>query len=193
VAIPAVTGAGLFLAVGQRDAAAAANDKLSFDLVPSSGITACLPNAHGHVTVTPGDNNDILRLTVTGLPPDTGFDFFVTELPKKPFGVSWYQSDLQTDDDGNGSITVRGILDVETFTVSQGDSRGIVIPSNPAVHQYHLGLWFNDPQIPFDLKCEPGRVDPVVTPFNGEQHAGIQVLNTANFPDNAGPLKGVTK
>jgi hypothetical protein len=33
----------------------------------------------------------------------------------------------------------------------------------------------------------------VVTPFNGEQHAGIQVVNTANFPDNAGPLSRITR
>jgi len=32
----------------------------------------------------------------------------------------------------------------------------------------------------------------VVTPFNGEQHAGIQVLNTSTFPDNAGPLSHVS-
>jgi hypothetical protein len=30
---------------------------------------------------------------------------------------------------------------------------------------------------------------PTVTPFNGEQYAGIQVLNTSNFGDNDGPLK----
>jgi hypothetical protein len=30
-----------------------------------------------------------------------------------------------------------------------------------------------------------------VTPFNGEQHAGIQALNTAEFPVNAGPLAHV--
>ena len=58
-----------------------------------------------------------------------------------------------------------------------------------AVNQYHLGLWFNDPQVPFDLGCEPSAMMPTVTPFNGEQHAGIQVLNTSNFGDNDGPLK----
>ena len=26
------------------------------------------------------------------------------------------------------------------------------------------------------------------TPFNGEHNAGIQVLNTSNFPDTQGPL-----
>jgi hypothetical protein len=29
---------------------------------------------------------------------------------------------------------------------------------------------------------------PTITPFNGEHHAGLQVLNSSNFPDNAGPL-----
>ncbi len=36
-----------------------------------------------------------------------------------------------------------------------------------------------------------GAAQPVVTPFNGEQHAGIQVLNTSQFPDGAGPLSHV--
>jgi len=30
-----------------------------------------------------------------------------------------------------------------------------------------------------------------MTPFDGDQQAGIQVLNTSNFPDNAGPLSQV--
>jgi hypothetical protein len=30
-----------------------------------------------------------------------------------------------------------------------------------------------------------------MTPFNGEQNAGIQVLNTSQFPDAAGPLSHV--
>jgi hypothetical protein len=30
-----------------------------------------------------------------------------------------------------------------------------------------------------------------MTPFNGEQNAGIQALNTSEFPDNAGPLSHV--
>jgi len=191
--IPALVATGILVAVAHRHTAQAATSGASFDLVPSAGISACLPQAKGHVTITPGAVNDAMHVTVKGLPPDTGFDLFVIELPKKPFGVSWYQSDLQTDDEGSGSVNVRGILDVETFTVSLGDPQGTVIPANPPKHQYHLGLWFNDPQVPFDLNCEPGQTSPVVTPFNGEQHAGIQALNTSNFPDNAGPLQGVTK
>jgi hypothetical protein len=48
---------------------------------------------------------------------------------------------------------------------------------------YHLGLWFNSPSDALKAGCSGN-----VTPFNGEHNAGIQALNTSNFPDNAGPL-----
>ena len=85
-------------------------------------------------------------------------------------------------------MSVRGIFNKETFSVSAG---GPTVTFG-ATHQYHLGLWFNDPHVPFKLGCEPGASSPIITPFHGEQHAGIQVLDTANFPDNAGPLSQVS-
>jgi hypothetical protein len=47
---------------------------------------------------------------------------------------------------------------------------------------YHLGLWFNSPADAQKATC-PG----ATTPFNGEHDAGIQVLNTSNFPVLSGP------
>jgi hypothetical protein len=165
------------------------SNSFKFKLVASAGITSCLPNARGSVKITPGELNDRMEVSVSGLAPNTGYDLFVTEIPNKPFGVAWYQSDLQTDSRGAGSVSVRGIFNIETFSVSTGGPTTTFAPT----HQYHLGLWFNDPQVPFKLGCEPGKTSPIVTPFNGEQHAGIQVLNTSNFPDNAGPLSHVSK
>jgi len=162
-------------------------NSVQFDIIASPGIKACLPNAKGHVKVTPGSLNDEMTVSVVGLAPSTDYDLFVIELPNKPFGVSWYQTDLETNSHGAGSVTVRGIFDAETFSVSPGGPTTTFKP----VHQLHLGLWFNDPAVPFKLGCEPGAKAPIVTPFNGEQHAGIQVLNTANFADNAGPLSKV--
>jgi hypothetical protein len=164
-----------------------ASNGFSFDLVPSPNIQACLPHAGGHVTITPNSLNDEMKVSVKGLAPNTGYDLFVIQLPNKPFGISWYQSDLETDGSGEGSVVVKGIFDAETFSVSPNGSPVQFAPT----HQYHLGLWFNDPQVPFKLHCEPGATAPVVTPFNGEQHAGVQVLNTSNFPNNAGPLSQV--
>jgi hypothetical protein len=159
----------------------------TFSLVPSPNIAACLPKAKGTVTITPNSLNDTMKVSVSGLAPNTGYDLFVIQLPNKPFGVAWYQSDLQTGSTGAGSATVKGIFNKETFSISTGGTTTF-----GATHQYHLGLWFNDPKVPFNLGCEPGATSPIVTPFNGTQNAGVQVLNTSNFPDNAGPLSHVS-
>ena len=159
----------------------------SFGLQASSAaITACLPNAAGQATITTGQLNDTMKVTVTGMPPNTGFDLFVIQQPTAPFGVSWYQTDIHAGSGGSGSATVKGVFDTETFSVSPGGTTTFA-----PTHQYHLGLWFNNPSVPFNLGCEPGATSPVITPFNGIQHAGIQVLNTAQFPVNAGPLSHV--
>jgi hypothetical protein len=168
--------------------AAGTSTPFSFTLIPSPGITACLPKASGSVTITPGTLNDTMKVSVSGLPANSGFDLFVIELPNKPFGVAWYQTDVHTGAAGSGSATVKGVFDKETFSVSAGGT----VTFAPT-HQYHLGLWFNSPQKPFNLGCEPGATQPIITPFNGAQHAGIQVLNTADFPDNAGPLSQVDR
>lgn len=173
-----------------------------FEMVRSTGAekAGCLPQARGAVTVVPGDANDLMLVRVAGLLPDTDFDFFVTQLPDAPFGVSWYQSDLHTNASGYGVISVRGIFDTETFSLSPGGPAGGSDPAQgltaPAVvdtnatlrptHQYHLGLWFNSPEDAAKAGCPAA-----VTPFNGEQHAGIQALSTRNFPANAGPLSQV--
>src|SRR5262245_60228076 len=141
------------LAVALPLGVATAGEKLEFSMQPSSAaISACLPQARGEVTIETGDLNDKMVVRVSGLAPDTGYDLFVIEIPHGPFGISWYQSDLQTDKHGRGHATVRGVFDVETFSVSPVGSPTV---SFPPTHQYHLGLWFNDPQVPFDLGCEP--------------------------------------
>jgi hypothetical protein len=193
IAVTAVAGglaltAGLTAAAGTAGSGARPADTFSFSLVPSAGITACLPHAKGHVTITTGELNDTMKVSVSGLAHNTGYDLFVIQVPNKPFGVAWYQTDLHAGGNGSGSATVKGVFDRETFSVSTGGT----VTFAPT-HQFHLGLWFNSPKVPFNLGCEPGATTPVVTPFNGAQHAGIQVLNTANFPDNAGPLSHVDR
>jgi hypothetical protein len=160
----------------------------TFKLVPSPGIAKCLPKASGQAWITPGSLNDVMKVALYGMPANAQFDLFVIQLPDKPFGVSWYQSDINVGSNGSGSATVQGIFDKETFSVSTGGT----VTFQPT-HQFHLGVWFNDPRLPFRLGCEPGVTAPIVTPFNGEQHAGIQVVNTGNFPNNAGPLSHISR
>jgi hypothetical protein len=189
VAATAVAGAlamSLTAASAAPRSAASHDDSFTFSLVPSPGISACLPHARGTATITTGKLNDTMKVSIHGMPKNSGFDLFVIQQPNAPFGVSWYQSDINADSNGNGSATVRGIFDSETFSVSPGGTATFA-----PTHQFHLGLWFNNPKTPFNLGCEPGLTSPKVTPFNGEQNAGIQALNTANFPTNHGPLSRV--
>ena len=160
----------------------------TFALVPSPGIHSCLPHAGGRVTIIPGSQNDTMKVSVFGMPRNADFDLFVIQQPNKPFGVSWYQTDVNANRHGVGHATVRGVFDAETFSVSTGGTTTF-----GATHQYHLGLWFNDRNLPYKLGCEPNGpgTQPIMTPFNGEQNAGIQALNTSEFPDGAGPLSHV--
>lgn len=166
----------------------------SFDMVVSAGARACLPNAEGHVTVKNVGANQRMHVRVSGLPPNTTFTFFVLQVPTAPFAMSWYQGDIETDEEGSGSQQFTGIFSDETFVHAPATRDapqthpGIDAATNPAttpVHMYHLGLWFDDPEAATGAGC-PG----TVTPFNGDHHAGIQVLNTSNFGTEAkdGPL-----
>lgn len=90
-----------------------------FDMVPSSdAIKTCLPNASASVSLRNTRQNQIMTVSVKGLAPKTGYDLFVTQIPHAKFGISWYQSDLETDERGNGEATVRGIFNEETFSIS---------------------------------------------------------------------------
>jgi hypothetical protein len=196
VAVAGAAASGLALTLGLTAAHGATaapagvhhDAAFTFKLVPSPNIAACLPHAAGTVTITPGGENDTMKISTSGMPANAGFDLFVIQQPLAPFGVSWYQTDVNANAYGDGSATVRGVFDVETFSVSPGGTTTF-----SPTHQYHLGLWFSNPEVPFKLGCEPGATTPTITPFNGEQHAGVQVLNTSNFPTDAGPLSQVSR
>ena len=59
-------------------------------------------------------------------------------------------------------------------------------PSFNLIQMYHLGLRFDSP-----TDAQAAGCPATVTPFNEEHAAGIQVLNTSNFPDDHGPLRDV--
>jgi len=169
-------------------------------MVVSAGAAGCLPAASGQVTITPLGPVEQMDVQISGLPSNTEFDFFVLQLPTAPFGLAWYQGDIETDEYGNGQQTFIGRFSIETFIVAQppGNQPAPVVhdqppfpdadhnPATEPVHTFHLGLWFGSPDAAVAAGC-PG----TVTRFNGDHTAGIQVLNTRNFPDLEGPLRQV--
>jgi hypothetical protein len=169
----------------------AASTILQFPLKVSPGASSCLPKASGSVIVHTLGSVESLEVTIRNLPPNIDFVVFNIQIPNAPFGLAWYNGDILTDDTGTGVTNIVGRFNHGTFIVSPG-----AVPSPPVfpdnsttgvatapVQIYHLGVWFNSPGDAVNAGC-PG----TVTPFTSNHHAGIQVLNTAPFPNNKGPL-----
>jgi len=172
---------------------------IQFPLTVSTGASTCLPKAQGMVTVHTFGSFENMEVVIQGLPPNTDFDLFVIEVPNKPFGLAWYNGDILTDDQGGGVINVVGRFSVGTFVMSPGvpttpppnvfssppanvPEATVGIATNP-VQLYHLGVWFDSAADAAKAGCPN-----TATPFNSKHNAGIQVLNTASFPDTPGPL-----
>jgi hypothetical protein len=173
---------------------ASAADTLVFRMVRSTAAVGagCLAGARADVTISSFGPVEHMTVVARNLPPETEFDLFVIQLPDAPFGLSWYQGDLETDDRGRGAGVFIGRFNIETFIVAPGSGDAPVVhdadaDTNPAtdpVHTFHLGLWFNSPEDAAAAGCPDA-----VTPFNGEHDAGVQALSTRNFPPDAGPLR----
>jgi hypothetical protein len=152
----------------------------------------CLPNATGRVTLSGSGDLQHLHLEIFKLPKNTGFDVFIIQVPKAPFGMSWYQGDITTDDNGIGVADFIGAFSRETFMLAPGTAPApVVFPddasSNPVtapIQMYHIGIWFDSPTAASAAGCAS-----TVTKFNGEHKAGVQALNSSNFTDAVGPLK----
>jgi hypothetical protein len=194
--------AGLFLA-GGVGTVSADEKHIEFDMVRSAAATngGCLADATTRVTIDSKGSVEHMDVHVSGLPPNTEFDFFVIQLPNGPFGLAWYQGDIETNHEGKGRQKFIGRFNIETFIVAQppGNQEAPVVhddgpfpdarfnPATEPIHTYHLGLWFNSPTDAANAGCPA-----TVTRFNGDHNAGIQVLSTRNFPNLEGPLRQLT-
>ena len=176
-----------------------AGKRAKFELVRSAKAAGanCLAEARAEVRIRSEGTVEVMEVLVQGLPPKTNFDVFVIQVPNAPFGLSWYQGDLETNQHGRGHQTFIGRFNEETFIVAPGSAAAPVVhhnafpdaqinPPTGPVHTFHLGVWFNSPADAVKAGC-PGDV----TPFNGEHNAGIQALSSRNFLDAQGPLLNV--
>jgi hypothetical protein len=175
-------------------AAFAVDGTTSFKMVRSQAAVDndCLEGAKAHVDVrtTPTDNQ-IMDVTVNHAPKNTEFELFITQQPNSPFGISWYQADFTTNNQGSGEVRARGIFSEELFVFAPGRVKAPQVdefdaeknPTYDPVHTFHVGLWFGDPKDAKEAGCS-GKV----TQFDGDHEAGIQAFSTRNFPNLKGPL-----
>jgi hypothetical protein len=195
--IPLSIAAASVAALASVQAYANPPNTIQFNLTVSAGAKTCLPKAYAQVTDHTFGDTENLEVVVHNLAPNTNFDFFIIQVPNSPFGAAWYMGDISTDATGTGVGNFVGRFSSETFIISLGAVPAPnEFPSPPAfvpeatggvktnpVQMYHLGLWFDTAADAAKAGCPATH-----TPFNGGHNAGIQVLNTATFPDLQGPL-----
>lgn len=169
---------GLSLGVVPRLAAASnphsGLERISFDLAPSSpAIANCFPDLRAHVEVklqTDKVGFDSFDIEAAGLPPGTSFTVFLLEQPGSPFGAAEYIGDFTTGPNGKGKNTFNLIVE-EAFASTLVNGQRVRADLN------HVGFWFADPADD-DVCFGPG--GGAVTPFDGDNEAGVQVMNSAN-------------
>jgi hypothetical protein len=158
----------------------------TFSLKPSAALTnlSCLqPNgktATAKATVTRGSLNDTLKLTLSGFKPHLGFDLFTVQLNAPPFGLAWYQSDVETNSTGGATVTIKTILLDQIFGFSGGGTTTFA-----PINTFHVGFWFDSPQEAQGCLSTPAPT----TPFNGEHNAGpLAFISQVNPATGLGPL-----
>jgi len=149
--------------------------------------------AHVDAVVDRNGENDTLTLHLGGFKPGLQFDLFTVQRSNQNangspvanftnFGLAWYQSDVHIAFDGTDTVTVKTILLDQIFGFDPDVS---LAPTNT----FHVGFWFNDPNVPFNGGCEPGHTTPIITPFNGEHHAGpLAFITRPDATTGLGPL-----
>lgn len=188
--------AAAFCSLMSLSHAAIAADETSFRMVRTQGLPAtCAPNAAAAVKVETLGFAERLTIRVRGFRPGTPLVLFALQVPNQPFGIGWYLNDVQIGRNGTVTKTIVTRLNEETFAVAIGQANapkphgnldGGRNPVFKPVHTFHLGIWFDSVRAGAANGCPGGP-----TPFNGDHTAGIQVLNTGNFPNLQGPLRQI--
>jgi hypothetical protein len=178
-------------------AGASGQDVAHFKLVANPKFVNCLARFPGDpnrapaadVTVQRGNLNDTLNLHIHNIKPNLAFDLFTVQNSSltaagtpdpafKNFGLAWYQSDVQADKYGNGSVRIRTILLDQIF----GFDPAVNLPPT---NTFEIGFWFNNPADAVACGFDPTKP----TPFNGEHNAGpLAMISVPDATTGLGPL-----
>jgi hypothetical protein len=154
--------------------ATAAAPVAKLNLTPSSGTLAkCMPKAKVNIKVTLTTDQvgfDTFDIAATGLPKRTDFTVFLLEQADSPFGAAEYIGDITTDNKGRAHNAFRLIVQ-EAFSSTLVKDKRVREDLN------QVGMWFADPA--GDDFCF-GKGKGAVTPFDGDDEAGVQAFNSLN-------------
>ena len=135
-------------------------------------LAACMPNASVKVTdISTTDQLwfDKLKVRARHLVPKRDYTIFFLETAGQPFGAAEYIGDISTDKHGNAYNKFNLIVD-EAF------SSTIVNGERHRVDLNQVGMWFADPAGDDVCIGDTGQV----TPFDGDDEAGVQAFNSAH-------------
>jgi hypothetical protein len=158
---------------GKPDAKPAAKEVHTHLVFSSDAIKRCLPYAKVNITVllqTDAKGRDVFKVDASGLKPNTSFTTFLLEVPASPFGAAEYIGDVDTDKYGRAHAEFELIVE-EAFASTLVDGKRVRAELN------HIGMWFADPA---DDDICFGKGGGAVTPFDGDNEAGVQAFNSAN-------------
>lgn len=151
---------------------AAAAPSVRQHLTPSSAaLAACMPKAKVDVKVelkTDRVGFDDFEVRASGLPPQTDFTVFLLQQADSPFGAAEYIGDITTNARGNARNEFKLIVQ-EAFSSSVVNGQRVRTDLN------QVGMWFADPA--GDDFCF-GAGKGAVTPFDGDDEAGVQAFNS---------------
>ena len=143
------------------------------ELTPSSAqLAQCMPKANVDVNVkltTEKRGFDVFDITARHIAPNRDYTVFLLEQAGSPFGAAEYIGDLSTNDEGNGHAEFHLIVQ-EAFASTLVNGQRVRVDLN------RVGMWFADPK---DDDFCLGPSSPV-TPFDGDNEAGVQAFNSAN-------------
>jgi hypothetical protein len=156
--------------------AAAAAKTTNLRLTPSTPqLAACMPHARVKVTVKSTTDRvgfDRFKVRARGLPRNTDFTVFLLQTAGAPFGAAEYIGDITSNKRGNARNEFRLIVDEAFSSTIDNNGKRVRVELN------RVGMWFADPADDDFCSAAPGVNG--VTPFDGDNEAGVQAFNSAN-------------
>jgi hypothetical protein len=145
---------------------------VALHLTPSSDALAkCMPKAKVNIKVelkTDRVGFDDFEVTASGLPANTDFTVFLLQQADPPFGAAEYIGDITSNSNGDARNEFKLIVQ-EAFSSSVVNGQRVRTDLN------QVGMWFADPA--GDDFCF-GKGKGAITPFDGDDEAGVQAFNS---------------